>query len=62
MANFRNSCENIRAQSPFYTVHIGDFHNHNSIWPNTDVTDSAGDLLNEIINDEAMVQLVDNKL
>ena len=59
MDNFRSSCENIRAQNPFCTVHIGDFNSHNSIWLNTDQTDSAGDLLNEIINDEALAQLVD---
>ena len=59
MDNFRQSCENIRAENPFCTLHIGDFNSHNTTWLNTDITDCAGDKLNEIINDEAMVQLVE---
>ena len=56
--NFRTSCENIRSQNPFCTLHVGDFNSHNIAWLNTDITDTAGDKLNEIINDEAMVHLV----
>ena len=51
MENFRTSCENIRSQNPFCILHV-DFNN-------TDITDTAGDKLNEIINDEAIVELVD---
>ena len=59
MDNFRKSCENIRAENPFCTIHMGDFNSHNSIWSNLDTTDSSGEKLNEIINNETMVQLVD---
>ena len=58
MENFQKSCENIRSQNPFCTIHIGDFNSHNATWLNTDTTDSAGEKLNEIVNDEALVQLV----
>ena len=54
MDNFQQSCQNIRAQNHFCTLHIGDFNSHNSTWLNTDTTNTAGEKLNEIINNEAV--------
>ena len=59
MENFQKSCENVRAENPFCSIHIGDFNSHNTEWCNSDTTDLPGELLNDILNEEALAQLVD---
>ena len=58
MQNLELSMQNIKRQSPFCSLLIGDFNSHNSAWLNTDITDTQGELLNDIILENGFQQLV----
>ena len=58
MENFERSMVNIKSQSPFCCLFIGDYNSHNTAWLGSDRTDSAGELLNDIILQNGFQQLV----
>ena len=58
MQNFELSIENIKSQSPFCCLFVGDYNSHNTAWLSSDRTDTPGELLNDIILQNGFQQLV----
>ena len=58
MKKFNSCVENVIAENPFCSLFLGDFNCHNSSWLCTDTTDFQGEELYDILNDNALHQLV----
>ena len=58
MENFENSITLMKTESPYCSIHIGDFNCRQKSWWDGDNDDAPGNLLNEIITSENFSQLV----